>query len=150
MSAEGHILYSMGKPAYTYADQLEVSPDGQWLYYQPSSGGMNRIQTCHLNDAFYNSSMNDNSVLDRYVQPFAHTPATGGTAIDADGNVYTSDIDSQRVIKVAPDGTMTTLVQDPRLLWVDAMWIDDQHRLWMPCDQLNRGTQYVWRLWWHF
>ncbi|KAI9714020.1 MAG: hypothetical protein M1820_000750 [Bogoriella megaspora] len=142
VSAEGSILYSAGKPAYIYADQLEVSPDGKYLYYQPSSGGLSRIETQYLDQAFYNSSLNSNSILGQYVQPYAHTPSTGGTAVDANGNVYVSDTDSQRIVRVAPNGTMTTLVQDPRLLWVDAMWIDSQQRLWMPAAQLNRGTPF--------
>jgi len=143
VSAEGHFLYTNGEPAFTYADQLEVTPDGKWLDYQPSSGFMNRIQTQYLDDAFYNSSMNDNAILDQHVQPFAPTPSTGGTAIDADGNIYYSDVDSARILKILPNGTVTTLVQDPRLTWIDAMWIDSNQTLWMPNPQLYAGTQYV-------
>ena len=142
ISAEGSIVYEGDSPAYIYADQLEVSPDGKYFYYQPASGGLNRIETKWLDTAFYNSSLNANYVLDPYIIPYAHTPSTGGTSIDADGNFYDSDTDSQRIIKIFPNGTMTTLVQDPRLLWVDAMWIDTQKRLWMPSAQLNRGTPF--------
>lgn len=129
-----------GKPVFLYGDQLEVSPDGKYLYYEPASGGMSRIETQYLEQAFYNSSMG--KVLGGYVEPFAHTPSTGGTAIDAEGNIYNSDTDSQRIIKIASNGTMTTLVQDPRLLWVDAMWIDGEGKLWMPAAQLNRGAPF--------
>jgi hypothetical protein len=38
---------------------------------------------------------------------------------------------------------MTTLVQDPRLIWVDAMWIDAKGTLWIPWPQLNRGASLV-------
>ncbi|KAH9821410.1 Major royal jelly protein, partial [Teratosphaeria destructans] len=142
VSAEGHFLVSSSGPSYTYADQLEVSPDGEHLYYQASSGSMFRIPCAALDDAFYNSSMAQNSVLSTYVEPFTHTPSTGGTAIDADGNIYCSNTDTQSVLRIYPNGTMTTLVQDPRLLWVDAMWVDSQGLLWMPCPQLNRGVSY--------
>ncbi|KAL9622598.1 MAG: hypothetical protein Q9160_003095 [Pyrenula sp. 1 TL-2023] len=145
ISAEGTLLRSSTGPpgsfSFIYADQLEVSPDGQYLYFQPASGGMSRIPTTYLDQAFYNSSLSEGP-LSSYVEPFAHTPSTGGTAIDANGNLYDSDTDSQRIIRIAPNGTMTTLVQDPRLLWVDAMWIDGQNRLWMPAAQLNRGTPF--------
>lgn len=143
VSAEGHLLsFGPGQPAYIYADQLEVSPDGKWFYYQPASGGLSRIETKWLDMAFYNSSLNANHVLGAYVQPFAHTPSTGGTAIDADGNIYVSDTDSQRILKTSVNGTMTLLAQDPRLLWVDAMWITPDQKLWMPAAQLNRGTPF--------
>lgn len=142
VSGEGTIMQMNGKPVFVYADQLEVSPDGKYLYFEPASGGMSRIETTWLDQAFYNSSLNTNDVLGSYVEVFAHTPGTGGTAIDAQGNIYNSDTDSQRIIKVLPNGTMTTLVQDPRLLWVDAMWVDTSGKLWMPAAQLNRGIPF--------
>lgn len=114
----GSILYNKGKPFYFYADQHEVSPDAEYYYFQPASGGMSRIPTKWMNAAFTNSSLNDNAILGQYVEPYSHTPNTGGTAIDAEGNIYNSDTDSQRIIKIAPNGTMSLLVQDPRLLWV--------------------------------
>lgn len=143
VSAEGVLMYfAPGEPAYIYADQLEVSPDAKWFYYQAASGGMFRIETKYLEMAFYNSSLNSNEVLGAYVQPYSNTPSTGGTSIDADGNIYVSDTDSQRIIKLSSNGTKTLLVQDPRLLWVDAMWITSDKKLWMPAAQLNRGTPF--------
>jgi sugar lactone lactonase YvrE len=129
VSGEGTLMHLGSDPAYIYADQLEVSPDAKWFYYQPANGGLFRIQTKWLEQAYYNSSLNSNAVLGEYVEPYVHTPSTGGTAIDADGNIYVSDTDSQRIIKICTNGTQTLLVQDPRLLWVDAMWIDTQQRL---------------------
>lgn len=142
VSAEGSFLYFNDEPFHIYADHLEVSPDGKQFYFQPCQGGMSRIATQQLDRAFYNSSLNTNSVLGSFVEPFALTPSTGGTAIDANGNIFVSDTNSQRIVKVAPNGTMSTLVQDPRLLWVDAMWIDGDQKLWMPAAQLNRGTPF--------
>lgn len=142
VSAEGNLMSLDGKPAYIYADQLEVSPDGKYFYFQPANGNLQRIATEWLDQAFYNSSLNSNDILGAYVEPYAHTPSTGGTAIDANGDIYVSDTDSQRIIKICANGTMELLVQDPRLLWVDAMWVDAQQRLWMPAAQLNRGTPF--------
>lgn len=141
VSAEGKLMHaSGGKFERIYADQHEVSPDGKYYYYQPANGGMSRIGTTYLDQAYYNTTMAQ--VLSSFREPYAHTPSTGGTAIAANGNIYVSDTDSQRIITVHPNGTMTLLVQDPRLLWVDAMWIDTQQRLWMPAAQLNRGTPF--------
>lgn len=140
-SGEGTLLRSStGVPQYIAADQLEVSPDGVYLYWQPASGGMFRIETATLSAALYNSSLA--VVLDDFVEPFALTPATGGTAIDNEGNIYVSDTDRSAIEKVFPNGTRTTMVQDERLLWVDAMWIDGQNQLWMPSAQLNRGAPF--------
>lgn len=141
VSAEGAYVHAaMGGFEYIHADQLEVSPDSKTFYFQPSNGGMSQIPTKWLDQAYYNSSL-AGDVLATYAQPYALTPSTGGTAIDARGNIYVSDTDSQRIITVHPNGTKTLLVQDPRLLWIDAMWINGT-KLWMPAAQLNRGTPF--------
>jgi hypothetical protein len=134
ITAEGRALAGPdGDPVYIHADQLEMSPDGNWLYYQPCTGPLYRIGTRWLDDA----SVNDTERA-QHVELFAETPSTGGTAIDSDGNLYVSDTDRQQVLKTAPDGSTSTLIQDQNLLWVDAMWIDDAGYLWMPAAQLNR------------
>ncbi|EME82847.1 uncharacterized protein MYCFIDRAFT_80443 [Pseudocercospora fijiensis CIRAD86] len=143
MSAEGQYIVQSanGESLFIHADQLEVSPDGKWLYFQPANGGMSKIETSWLNQAFYNTSL-AGDVLKSYVQVHSLTPPTSGTAIDADGCVYVSDTDSQRIIKLDPSGKKELVVQDPRLLWVDAMWIDSEKKLWMPAAQLNRGIPF--------
>lgn len=141
-SGEGSLLRSAsgGTPQYIRADQLEVSPDGRYLYWQPASGGMSRIETRYLDQALYNSSLA--GVLAGLVEPFALTPSTGGTAMDAEGSIYVSDVDRQAIEKVYANGTRTTIVRDERLLWVDAMWISSDKKLWMPAAQLNRGAPF--------
>ena len=133
ISAEGRIVREPdGKPVFVHADQLEVSPDGSTLYYQTCAGPLYRVPTRLLDDPAAAGSIAD------AVQIVADTPPTGGTAIAANGTIYLSDTDTQRILKIMPDGSSSTLIQDPRLLWVDAMWIDGSGRLWMPAAQLNR------------
>ncbi|KAJ5108003.1 hypothetical protein N7456_004678 [Penicillium angulare] len=143
LSAEGSLLrYSAtGEYAYVNADQLEVSPDGKYFYYQPGIGYLWRIETKYLNGALHNETLAEE--LPNYVEPFSLTPSTGGTAIDAQGNIYYSDGDRQEVRSLSPNGTTTLVVRDSRLLWVDAMWIDTKQRLWMCASQLNHGDIFV-------
>ena len=134
LRAEGKDLRdAKGDPVNIHADQLEVSPDGHWFYYQPSNGRLARIETRYLDDA----TLAD-AELASHVERFADTPSTGGTAIDAAGTIYLSDTDKSRILTISPEGRIATLVADPRLAWVDAMWIDDQGNLLMPASQLNR------------
>ena len=58
--------------------------------------------------------------------------------MDAAGNLYVSQVERSAIIKITPQGEVSTLAQDPRLDWVDAMWIDDQGRVWAPAAQLDR------------
>ena len=86
------------------ADQLEVSPDGTTFYFQACTGPLYRIATRWLDDP----GISDQDRV-QHVALFADTPSTGGTAIDAAGNIYSSDTDHSRILKIAPDGTTTTL-----------------------------------------
>ncbi len=131
--AEGRVLRdAQGHPVFVQADQLEVSPDGEWLYFQPCDGGLSRVEARLLDDPAQASE------LGRHVQRFAATPTTGGIAIDARGTMYFSDTDRSRILTVSPDGKIATLIADRCLAWPDAMWISDQGELLMAASQLNR------------
>lgn len=134
LRAEGKIMQTAdGQEVRIHADQLEVSPDGKYLYFQPVSGPLSRIERKYLND----TELNDKQLSTHIVKWFK-TPTTGGTAIDADGNIYVSDVDASRIIKINPKGESETLISDPRLIWSDALWIDNHGYLWLPVGQLNR------------
>jgi hypothetical protein len=92
---------------------------------------MSRIETRYLDDP----SLPD-AKLASHVEYFADAPSTGGTAIDVDGANYVSDTDKSRILKVSPAGEISILIDDLRLTWVDAMWIESG-KLWMPAAQLN-------------
>ena len=113
-------------------DQLEVSPDGKWLYYQAIPGPLARIETRYLNDSALSAAE-----VAKHAEKVRETWSTGGTAIDAEGNIYASDINTRSIKRIAPDGQVTTVVQDPRLVWIDAMWVSNG-ALWMPSGQINR------------
>lgn len=138
LRAEGQQLQDKhGKPIYFHADQLEVSPDGETLYWQPCSGPTYAIGTRYLND----ESLPD-SERAKHVRLFLNNGTAGGTAIDAKGNLYVSDTDHDAVLKVSPEGKAETLVQDPRLVWVDAMWITPDGKLWMPAAQMSHTPSF--------
>jgi sugar lactone lactonase YvrE len=133
MRADGKILRDQqGAELRLNADQLEVSPDGSVLYYQPACGPLARIETKWLDDPHVPPAE-----LARHARVWLDTPTSGGTAIAADGTVYYGDADHRSILKIAPDGKITTLITDPRLIWSDAMWIDRDGYLWIPATQQN-------------
>lgn len=141
-SGEGYLMQnSSGGFNFIHVDQLEVSPDGEYLYYQITAGGMYRVPTKHLNTALYNASITDTSVA-KYAEPFAGTSCSGSTAIDAKGNIYISDTNHLNILKILPNGTSTVFIHDSRLVWVDGMWLDGQKKLWLPAAQFNRAPEW--------
>jgi sugar lactone lactonase YvrE len=132
--AEGQVLTGAdGKEVRIHADQLEVSPDGQWLYFQPASGPLYRIETRYLDDPAIGPGH-----LESHVQQWYKTPSTGGTCIDAAGNLYVSDVNASAIFRLTPDGKREEIIRDDRLAWGDALWIDNEGYLWIPVGQLNR------------
>ena len=134
MYADGKLLRTPdGKPLRIHADQLEVSPDGGYLYFQPASGPLARIETRYLDDPKLPLAE-----LAKHVEKdWVDTPTTGGTAIDANGTIYLSDTNQRRILTISPQGKVANLIADPRLIWADAMWIDRDGFLWIPATQLN-------------
>ncbi|PQE28839.1 major royal jelly protein [Rutstroemia sp. NJR-2017a BBW] len=119
-------------------DQMEVSPDGTYLYYQPCNGGLFRVETALVDATLTNATLA--ATLGDYVAPFAMTPSTGGTTIDGDGNIYVSDTTLLAIWKVTPEGRATILVQDDALVWTDMMWVSADKKLWLPASQMRPGA----------
>jgi sugar lactone lactonase YvrE len=87
-----------GKPILLNTDQMEVSPDGRWLYFQPLAGPMYRIATKWMDDPAV-----DPSSVAQHVIFWYDTPPLGGTAIDAAGNLYFENLTDDSVRKLTPD-----------------------------------------------
>lgn len=119
-------------------DQIEVSPDGTWLYYQPCNGGLYKIETSLVDASLTNSTLA--ATLGDHAIPVALTPSTGGTTIDGDGNIYFSDTNLLAIWKVTPEGRATILVQDDALIWTDLMWVTADKKLWLPASQMRPGA----------
>ncbi|TFW29211.1 L-dopachrome tautomerase-related protein [Duganella callida] len=124
-----------GAPLRVNADPFEVSPDGKHLYFGPLSGPWSQIETRLLDDPAV-----DAATLERAVQPWADLPPVGGTAMDAKGNLYFTDLKTSSLKKRTPDGKVSTVIQDERLHWVDAPVIDARNRIWLPVPQMDRGA----------
>jgi hypothetical protein len=122
-----------GAPLGVNADPLEVSPDGKWLYFAPLSGPWSRVETRWLDDPTV-----DSATVARHVESWFDLPAVGGTAMDAAGNLYFSDLATDSIKKLTPDRRVETILSDPRMHWVDAPYLDNNGWLWAPAAQLNR------------
>ncbi|EIW8473873.1 bleomycin resistance protein, partial [Klebsiella pneumoniae] len=123
--------YADGKPQLTNADPIELSPDGQWLYYAAASGPLYRVPTKALQDGQLSESD-----LSKQVQFVYDTPTLGGTAMDSKGNIYLAQADMPRIDILSPDGTLQVLAEDPRLLGGDAMFITRDGYLNVPIAQV--------------
>ncbi|WP_159441844.1 L-dopachrome tautomerase-related protein [Williamsia sterculiae] len=119
-------------PVKLHADQIEVSPQGDVVYFSPASGPIFSIDA-RLLDA---PELSDKAT--RNVRKFADFGTIGGTAMDAEGTLYVSDPENHRIEAISATGNHRTVIADPRLAWPDALWITRDHRLYIPAAQLDR------------
>ncbi|MEW6342189.1 MAG: L-dopachrome tautomerase-related protein [Pseudomonadota bacterium] len=120
-----------GTPQVTNADPIELSPDNQWLYYQPASGPLYRVPTRYLID----SSVSEQTLSSK-VEYVYDTPTLGGTAMDSSGNIFLAESARPRISVLAPDGSVRTLVEDDRLWGGDALFITKDRYLYIPLSQV--------------
>lgn len=122
-----------GEPLRVNADPLEVSHDGVWLYYGPLQGPWSKVRIQDL----ANQALSPEQLAAR-VEFFADIPATGGSVMDAQGNLYFSDLAHDAIRVRRTDGQIETLIVDKRLHWVDAPFLDQDGTLWLPTPQMDR------------
>jgi sugar lactone lactonase YvrE len=126
-----------GNPLKVNADPMELSPDRKWLYYGPLEGPWSRVPTKALDDPALSPA-----AVAATVRPWTDLPPVGGTAMDATGALYFSDLARDSVMRRGPDGRITEVVHDPRLHWTDALFLDGRHDLWLPVPQMDRAAPF--------
>jgi hypothetical protein len=122
-----------GKPLTVNSDPIELSPHGDWLYFQPLAGPLWRVRTQDLTD----TSLSEDQLATR-VQYVFDTPALVGTIMDSRGNILLAEMQRPRITVLTPDGWTHTLIEDDRLWGPDALFIDHERYLYIPVPQLAR------------
>lgn len=121
-----------GKRPEVHSDVIELSVDGQWLYWATPPGPIRRIATAALTD----TSLTDQQ-LGQMIETIIESPTLGGTAVDTLDNFYLSDVENRRITLVTPDGEHTVLAQDDRLISPDAIFITADRKLYVPAPQIE-------------
>lgn len=81
-------------------------------------------------------------VLSSYVKDLGEKGASDGLIPDEKGIVYAGDYENNSIRSILPDGTMKTIVHDPRILWPDTFSIGPDKYLYFTANQLNRQANY--------
>ncbi|WP_213775783.1 L-dopachrome tautomerase-related protein [Bradyrhizobium sp. dw_78] len=103
------VMDPKGTPLKVNSDPMEVSPDGRWFYFGPLEGPWSRIETRFLDDATLSAD-----ALSGKVEPWADLPPMGGEVMDSNGDLYFSDLAESALKRRSADGTITTIIADPR------------------------------------
>lgn len=121
-------------PWQVAADGIAISPDGKVLYYSPlSSRHLFSINT----DLIFDKDIQDDE-LESHVKDWGEKGASDGMITAEDGTIYAGDYENNSIRVINPDGTMETLVHDPRILWPDTLSIGPDKYLYFNSNQLER------------
>ena len=101
-----------------YTNEAVPSPDGEWLYVNETFA--RRLTRFRIGRAGALSARDT-------VTSFGHGTFPDGLAFDAEGGVWITSIVSNRVIRVASDGSQTVMLEDADLVhldWVERAFLD--------------------------
>jgi sugar lactone lactonase YvrE len=141
---EGEILQLrlLGKPPTRFAvgsDGIAISPDGKTLYYCP-------LTSRHLYsvsvDALSDRGKSDAEVAATMKDLGEKGGASDGLESDAQGRVYLGDYEHDAIRRRNLDGTIETLVHDPRVLWPDTLSLAADGYLYFTANQVERQPSF--------
>ena len=130
---EGRELRTPDGAVKIHADQIELSPDGQTLYFQALSGPLYKLPTSTLKDAAL-----DDAALLAEVEKTLDTPPLEGLSRDKEGRFLLSELETNALTRIEKNGSRTVLVQDPELVWPNAPFLAEDGYVYVPAAQASR------------
>jgi hypothetical protein len=112
-----------GQPAASWGlrvgvDGITLDKDQEWFYFAPLSGyEMYRVRMTDLLDTGLSDAQ-----LSAKIEFYAHKPYNGGLTIDANNNLYLTEIGRHTIGIIAPDTRQyREYVADPNMIWPDGV-----------------------------
>lgn len=123
-----------GKPPVVNADDLEISPDKNWLYFgMPMGGDLWKVKV----DDLLNESLSEKALDARVLDQGPIIPI-GGIYMLPNGSLLLSDIEKHALDLRTPDGKVTMLAQSKFLDSPDAMSLDKEGRIYIAASQAGK------------
>lgn len=98
-------------------DGIAIDRNDEWVYYGAMTHDtMYRIKVADLLD----DSLSQGALAAR-VEAVGPKPLNDGLSTDNAGNLLITDVEHNAVIRMKPDGELTTLIRDNRIRWADAL-----------------------------
>jgi hypothetical protein len=101
----------------TGIDGITASRDGGWVTY----AAMNHDMLYRIPAADLQNPTLDDVALAKRVEAIGKKPLNDGITSDDAGNVYLTDIEHGAVLKMTPDGALSTVIKDKRIRWADGL-----------------------------
>ncbi len=121
-----------GTPPF-HSDAIALSPDGEYLYYQPiAATTLFRVKTDALR------SPGGKPVVEKYATTFP----LDGIWMDAKQNIYLSNLQKDGVSRLTPNRKIETMVTDHRLQWPDTFSEGPDGSIYITASHINESPSY--------
>jgi sugar lactone lactonase YvrE len=98
-------------------DGVAISRDDEWLYYAAMAHDtLFRVKTADLKNAELSAEE-----LSKRVEMFSKKPLNDGLTIDADGNVFITDVENQGVMQIGQNKQLRTTIRSDKIRWADSL-----------------------------
>jgi len=96
-------------------DSIALDRKEEWLYFAPVTDlQMHRVRVKDLNDENLSAEQ-----LEQAVEAYGEKTMSDGITTDDAGNIYISDLEHSAIVRMKIDGSLETLIKDPKLRWPD-------------------------------
>ena len=129
-----------GKPPQIHADGIELSPDGNTLYFHAlCANALYRIDTASLRDPKLPPDQ-----LAAKIEKVADTGPVDGLGRDASGTLYLTSLQDGALRRLAPTpgASVETVIQDPRLQWPDSLAFAPDGTIYLTCSQIENTPRF--------
>ncbi len=127
------VLGPAGNTPPFHSDAIALSPDGEYLYYQPiAATTLYRVRTDALRDP------NGRPKPEKYAKTFP----VDGIWMDAKSNIYLSNLQQNAVSVLTPDRKIETMVTDQRLQWPDTFSEGPDGSIYISASHINESPTY--------
>lgn len=115
-------------------DGITLDHSNEYLYYASiSADQLYRIPFKTLVD----SQLSDVQIANA-VEVVGEKTMTDGMAMDADGNVYLSDLEHSAIVRRTPEGKLETLLKSASIRWPDGFSMGPDGYLYFTCSSLHQ------------
>jgi len=127
------VLGPTGQTPSFHSDAIALSPDGEYLYYQPiAATTLYRVKT----DALRNPASKP------VAEKFAQTFPLDGIWMDSQSNIYLSNLQEKAVSRLTPDRKIETIVTDQRFEWPDTFSQGPDDAIYISASHINESPTY--------
>ncbi|MEO0473699.1 MAG: L-dopachrome tautomerase-related protein [Bacteroidota bacterium] len=138
MVIDGKAQLFNGAPARIGINPITLSADRERVFYGPMSG----TKWYSLATQPIREGASDEEVLAELKEE-GPKPLCDGVATDRAGNHYFTNIQQGSIDRLAPDGQLTTIKQDPRIVWPDNVRLYQDEWLYIAVNQLHKAPAFT-------